>query len=96
MGVELAFRIQGRGRPDVILDFVFQRGLLFLNINNIGGAPAYKVSVTFNHDIRGVEGSKPIVDMALFRELEFLPPGREISTFLDSTASYFGRNNPLR
>ena len=83
------------GEPDVIVDFVFEKGLFFIAIENIGEAPAYRVSVTFSHDIRGVGGSKGISDMPLFRRIEFMPPRKKITTFLDTSASYFKREQPL-
>jgi len=46
-------------------------------------------------EIVGVAGEKKISDLALFKCLEFLPPQKEIRTFLDSSASYFARNEPL-
>src|SRR4030042_3432169 len=83
------------GKPDVIVDFVFEKGLFFIAIENIGEAPAYRVSVTFSHNIRGVGGSKWISDMPLFRRIEFMPPRKKITTFLDTSASYFKREQPL-
>lgn len=84
----------GRGHPDVILDVIFEDGLLFLSIRNIGERPAYKVLVNFDEHMLGLEGTKDISALPLFRNLEFLGPGREIRTLLDSSASYFGRNQP--
>ncbi len=83
-----------KGHPDVILDVIFEDGLLFLSIRNIADGPAYKVLVHFDERILGLEGTKEISDMPLFRNLEFLAPGKEIRTFLDSSASYFGRKQP--
>jgi len=57
--------------------------------------PAYKVSTQFGQKIRGVAGEKNISDLALFKCIEFLPPQKEIRTFLDSSASYFERNEPV-
>ncbi len=83
-----------RGHPDVILDVIFEDGLLFLSIRNIGDRPAYKVLVNFDEHILGLEGTKEVSALPLFRNLEFLAPGKEIRTFLDSSASYFGRKQP--
>ena len=81
--------------PDVIVDFVFSQGLLFITLDNIGDAPAYNVSITFDKEIRGVSGSKSISEMSLFRRVEFMPPKKMITTFLDTSASYYGRGEPL-
>lgn len=82
-------------RPEVIVDFIFNDGLLYIAVKNIGVRPAYKVSTQFGQKIRGVAGEKNISDLALFKCIEFLPPQKEIRTFLDSSASYFERNEPV-
>lgn len=81
-------------KPDVIVDFIFEQGTLFIAVINIGDAPAYGISVTFNKEIRGVGGSKLISGMPLFRRIEFMPPEKNISTFLDTSASYFSGGQP--
>ena len=82
-------------KPEVIVDFIFDDGLLYIAVKNIGARPAYKVSTQFDKEIRGVAGDKKISGLALFKSIEFLPPQKEIRTFLDSSASYFDRNEPL-
>ena len=82
--------------PDVILDVRFEAGLLFLSVKNIGAKPAINVTVTFKKKILGVEGSKVVSALPLFRNIAFLAPQREIETFLDSSASYFKRRQPNR
>jgi len=84
-----------KGGPDVIIDFIFERGLFYIAIVNIGEAPAFKISVNFNREIRGVAGTKSISEMPLFRKIEFMPPNKRITTFLDTSASYFGGGQPL-
>lgn len=85
-----------RAEADVILDVVFDRGLLFLVVENIGDRPAYGVRVKFGERFTGVGGAKRIDRLALFRKLEFLAPGRSIEVFLDRSASYFARDEPTR
>ena len=80
--------------PDVIVDFDFEDGLLFVALRNIGRGPAFDVSVDFDKNLRGVEGAKVISEMALFRDVGFLPPRKSIRTFLDTSASYFARDEP--
>ncbi|HLF19174.1 MAG TPA: hypothetical protein VI704_00130 [Bacteroidota bacterium] len=83
-------------RPEVIVDFVFDDGLFFISVKNIGDGPALKVSVTFDKRFRGVEGTQEISSLQLFRNIEFLAPRKEISTFLDTSASYFRRRQPTK
>ena len=81
-------------QPDVIVDFVFEDGLFFIAIKNLGDSPAYDVSVAFNKKFTGVEGTKEISALPLFRNLAFLAPHKEIVAFLDTSASYFRRRQP--
>ena len=83
-----------RSDADVILDVVFDRGLLFLVVANIGDRPAHSVRVKFEQRFSGVDGTKRIDRLALFRKLEFLAPHRSIEVFLDRSASYFAREEP--
>ena len=81
--------------PYVIVDFVFDRGLLSISIKNIGSRPAIGVRVEFSHRLMGVEGTVEVSALPLFNALEFLPGGKEISTFLDSSASFFRSKQPV-
>ena len=87
---------EGAGGPDVILDFIFDDGLLFIAVQNIGDKPAYKVAVQFDKPFRGVEGTRAVSELPLFRNIEFLAPWKDIVTFLDTSASYFRRGEPTR
>ena len=82
-------------RPEVLVEFLFDRGLLFIAINNIGERAALNVSVNFDQKFTGLGGSREISKLALFRSLQFLGPQREVVTFLDSSASYFRRKQPV-
>jgi len=84
------------GCPDVVLEFLFDRGVLFISVRNIGARPATKVSVKFNKKIIGLGGTKEISALPLFKNIEFLGPAREIVTLLDTTASYFQRKQPTK
>jgi hypothetical protein len=85
-----------RSDPDVILDVVFEDGLLYLALRNLGCRPALDVSCSFDKPFRGLGGERPLNELRLFRKLPFLAPGREIRTLLDSTAAYFARREPAR
>ena len=85
-----------RVEADVILDVVFERGLLFLVLANVGDRPAHGVRVKFAERFSGVGGAKRIDRLTLFRRLEFLAPRKSIEVFLDRSASYFARAEPTR
>lgn len=81
-------------RLSVIVDIVFEDGLLFISVKNMSDEPAFKVSAKFDKKIVGVDGRKEISSLPLFRNIEFLAPHKEIRTFLDSSRSYFARRQP--
>jgi hypothetical protein len=80
--------------PDVILDVLFEDGLLFLSVRNIGSRPVRRVSISFDRPLIGLGGDREVSALPLFTNVEFLAPGREIRTLLDTSASYFGRQQP--
>jgi hypothetical protein len=81
------------GRPEVIVDVVFEDGLLYLTVANIGDRPALDVKTTFNRKLVGLGGKKDVAALPLFANIPFLAPGKEIRTLLDSTSSWFSRRN---
>jgi hypothetical protein len=82
--------------PEVILDVVFERGLLFLVVTNIGERPALAVRVKFEQPLSGLGGTKRIDRLALFRKLEFLAPRKSVEVFLDRSDAWFARGEPTR
>lgn len=80
--------------PYVIVDFVFDQGALFIAIENIGTRPAFSVRVEFSHKLMGVGGTVDVSALLLFHSLEFLPGGKKITTFFDTTESYFRSEQP--
>lgn len=79
----------------VVVDVVFEDGLLYLELANLADRPALNVSCRFDPppvDARGRDVSK----LPLFRRVEFLGPQRRIRTLLDSSAGYFARDAPMR
>lgn len=80
--------------PEVILDVTFKDGLFFITLKNIGQGPAYKVRTEFDREIYGCEGTIKINSLALFKQIEFLPPSKEITIFLDMAYSYFKGKQP--
>jgi len=83
-------------RPDVIVDFLFEDGNLFVSVQNIGSHPALRVHVAFDPSFKGLGGTVCVSDLPLFRNIEFLAPSRSIRTLLDSSAAYFARHEPER
>jgi hypothetical protein len=80
--------------PQVIVDFEFERGLLFLVVRSLGDRPALDVKVEFDKPVKGLGGTREVNRLALFSKLRFLAPGKEIRTLLDSSAAYFAREEP--
>jgi len=83
-------------RPDVILDVVFEEGLLYLALRNIGSRPALRVETEFRRALVGLGGTKEVSALPLFRRVDFLAPGREIRTLLDSAPSWFRRRQATK
>ena len=93
----LAYVLRSRLHPpDVIVDVVHEDGLLFVVLQNIGTGPAENVSVTFMPDLHALRGTVALSELALFRDLPFLPPGKSIRAFLDVGPAYFAREAPTR
>jgi len=82
--------------PDVIVDFIFEGGVLVISVENIGSQPAVRVQVGFDPPFKGLGGTAVVPDLALFRNIEFLAPKRSIRTLLDSSTAYFARQEPER
>lgn len=80
--------------PYVIVDFVFDHGTLFIEVENIGARPAFEVRVDFSPKLIGVGGTLEVSALPLFTSLEFLPGGKKISAFLDTSESYFRSGQP--
>jgi hypothetical protein len=85
---------EAESEPEVIVDFDFEGGLLFVGVRNLGARPALEVSTRFDKPFRGLGGARKMNGLALFKRIEFLAPGKEIRTLLDSSAAYFAREEP--
>ena len=81
-------------RPDVIVDFRFERGLLYIALINLSDAPAYRVSTRFAKPLCGLGGECVVSTLPMFRRVEFLAPNKRIETLLDSSHAYFKRREP--
>jgi hypothetical protein len=78
----------------VIVDFEFERGLLFVGVRNLGSTPVLDVATEFDKPFRGLGGSREMNGLGLFERIAFLAPGKEIRTLLDTSAAYFARQEP--
>jgi hypothetical protein len=81
--------------PNVIVDFEYEGGMLYVSIENIGNLPAYNVYVNFDVDIKGIENATVISSLGMFTKIEFLPPRKKIRAFIDSFHSYVARKQPM-
>jgi hypothetical protein len=79
--------------PDVIVDFELDGDLLHVVVRNIGTGPAHRVRCDFDPAFTGL-GGVSVPGLALFRRLEFLPPGGALRAFVDSIASYLASKQP--
>src|SRR5215470_2104771 len=79
-------------RPEIIVDFQCESGMLFVLLKNIGARSAYGVRTTFDKPLVGLSGGKRISELQLFRCVEFVPPGKEFSQFIDPVTTWFGQS----
>ena len=80
--------------PEVIVDFIFDQGNLFISIKNLSWVAAFRVRIVFDKPMIGLQGQKKISSMRIFRSLDYLAPHKEISIFVDQSQSYFARKQP--
>jgi hypothetical protein len=83
--------------PDdgVVVDVVFDSGVLYLELVNLADRPALNVACTFKPPLVDLEG-RDVSKLPLFRHVEFLGPRRRIRTLLDSHGAYFAREPATR
>jgi hypothetical protein len=81
----------GGEEPEVILDFLFDRGLLHVEVANVSDLAAYDVSMKFKRSFKGLGGACDMTKLPLFQRLRFLAPRKRIQAFLDQSAAYFAR-----
>ena len=79
--------------PDdgVVVDVVFEDGVLYLELLNLSGIAVFALSGAFV-DAQG----RDVSELRLFRYVEFLGPGRRVRTLLDSVPGYCGRQGATR
>ncbi len=75
---------------------MFDAGLLFLVVANLGDRPATSVAFRFEQEFSGLGGSQEMTRLPLLRRIEWLAPRKEIRTLLDTSAAYFARREPTK
>jgi len=85
------------GAPDdgVVVDVVFDAGVLYLELANLSDRPALNVACQFDPALIDLQG-RDVSKLPLFSRVEFLGPGRRIRTVLDSSSGYFARETATR
>jgi hypothetical protein len=83
-------------RPEVIVDFAVDKGMLNIYLKNVGDGSAYRVRTVFDKAFYGLNGDKCISRMRMFREVPFMPPGKEFCQFVDMLGHYAKRKEPMR
>ena len=77
----------------VVVDVVFESGLLFLELGNLSDRPALGVSCVFEPTLTDGAG-RDVSKLPLFRAVDYLGPRRTIRTLLDTSAAFYGRKPP--
>lgn len=71
----------------VVLDVVFEQGLLYLELVNLGDRPALDITASFDQPLVDAHG-RDVSELLLFRGLAFLAPGRRIRTLLGPSSDH--------
>ena len=79
----------------VIVDVVFEEGVLYLELANLASRPALTVTCTFDPPLVDAAG-RDVSKLRLFKKMEFLGPERRVRTLLNSVPGYFARKAPTR
>jgi hypothetical protein len=70
--------------------------MLSVRLKNIGDSSAYRVRTVFDKPFYGLDGDKCISRMRVFREVAFMPPGKEFCQFVDMLGRYAKRKEPMQ
>ena len=82
--------------PDVIVDFEYSEDVLFIVIENIGDDSAFDVQTKFSKKILGMQKTKDISSLKIFKLLRFLPPAKKIKIPVDLFQFYLLGKQPLQ
>lgn len=70
--------------------------MLNVYLKNIGDGSAHRVRTVFDKPFYGLDGDKCISRMRMFREVAFMPPGKEFCQFVDMLGRYAKRREPMQ
>ena len=76
-----------------VVDVIFDAGIFYLELANIGSQPVTEIACSFHPDLHDLH-DRSVNGLALFTSTMFLMPGKRIRTILDTSASYFARKGP--
>lgn len=83
-------------RPHIIVDIIIRKGrpIFDLIIKNIGNGIGYNFSSEWNPELIDSKGQN-YSDMNMAKNINYLPPDKEITTLFDSTISYYQKKPQL-
>lgn len=73
----------------IVVDFDIDAEMVHIIIRNLSYVPALRVRIRPSHAIIGLGGSKDISTLAIFKEISYLAPQKEIKVFVDEFESFF-------
>jgi hypothetical protein len=85
----------GAADDGVVVDVVFEDGVLYLELANLADRPALNVRCSFDPPLVDAQG-RNVSELRAFRHVEFLGPRRRLRTLLDTVPGYFGRKGVTR
>jgi len=78
--------------PNVIVDFVLENDLMFIQIKNYSNyAPAVNVRTRFDQPIIGFDGKKLVSEIAIFKHLDYLAPLKVFKIFTAPLQAFLKR-----
>lgn len=78
--------------PNVYVDILLEKDLLFLQIKNNSDVGAKEITVSFNRNMYGVEKKVKINKLNIFKNLLYLAPQKEIKIFVSQIDSFLKYN----
>lgn len=78
--------------PNVIVDFVLENDLMFIQIKNYSNyAPAVNVRTRFDQPIIGFDGKRLVSEIAIFKHLDYLAPLKVFKVFTAPLQAFLKR-----
>ena len=77
----------------MVVDLVLEAGLLHLELANLGAQPARNVTCRFDRPLADLSG-RDVGELALFKHMPFLMPGKRIRTLLGRAAAFCTTEGP--